>query len=624
MASHDGVERVGAERCVQLRTQQFDHHQRSTSLRFEPEADAQTELGIVLEQTVGPRRAAPFRILGIGRGGQVATEDAAAASGVGDQHVIAEQLGQQLEVRRLAATRTRAAELEQRFAQLARLHRRGVPLGRVCRWSSKERIPRNPLSIEVLADRLHVDALALHLALVVCGAGLHAHTTAGAVVGGHLHGELHPRHLTAAEVLRLQTLRLVGWRVHLHPDRGVRADNGALATVDAQVGLPDRDLIGDRALLELGGAGGERSVGRQRTHRQEIAVTGEHHRGHLLHEIGGIAADRRATQIGGRHGGGNRHPVQVLQRFVDCGHVAFHHDIATGAVALLDCALQLAQRIFGGQHAGEAEETGLHDGVDTAGEASISGNRGSVDGVQLQLPIDDLLLHLSGETVPHVVGAVRRVDQHRRASGSEPQHVHARQEVPLMNTHERRLVDEVAALQRTLVDAHVADGHTARLLRVVYEVRLYVQVGVRADDLRRVLVGTHGAVGAKAVEHCSHLGAVRAERRVVHEAGVADIVDDAHRERILRVRQRRLVEYGLHHRRGELLAAESVPTTEHPRPLATGPGSGLAVPQRRQHVEVQRIERCTRLLRAIEHHHRAGAGRQRRKQLRRRERAVQA
>ena len=60
-------------------------------------------------------------------------------------------------------------------------------------------------------------------------------------------------------------------REDLHPDARVRADDRALAAVDAQVRFPDRDLGGDRALLELRRAGGERTVGGHGADRQQVA-----------------------------------------------------------------------------------------------------------------------------------------------------------------------------------------------------------------------------------------------------------------------------------------------------------------------------------------------------------------
>ena len=86
------------------------------------EAQAQAELGIVLEQRVGPGRAAALGVRGPGRRRQVAAVDRRAAGGVGDLQAVAEQLREQLEVRRLAAAGAGAGELEQRLEELRAAH----------------------------------------------------------------------------------------------------------------------------------------------------------------------------------------------------------------------------------------------------------------------------------------------------------------------------------------------------------------------------------------------------------------------------------------------------------------------------------------------------------------------
>ena len=107
-------------------------------LGLDAQADAQAELGVVLEQAVRPRRATTFAVARVGRGRQVAAVDAAATGGVGDDHVVAEKLGEQLDVGRLTAPSASAAELEQWLAQLAGLHARRVPQARVGRRHPQE------------------------------------------------------------------------------------------------------------------------------------------------------------------------------------------------------------------------------------------------------------------------------------------------------------------------------------------------------------------------------------------------------------------------------------------------------------------------------------------------------
>ena len=87
------------------------------------EPDTEPELGVVLEQRVGPGRPAAGRRPAPGRRREVAAVDRRAAGGVGDDQPVADELGEQLEVRRLATAGTGARELEQRLEQLGTLDR---------------------------------------------------------------------------------------------------------------------------------------------------------------------------------------------------------------------------------------------------------------------------------------------------------------------------------------------------------------------------------------------------------------------------------------------------------------------------------------------------------------------
>ena len=71
------------------------------------ESKPQPELGVVLEQRVRPRRTAPGRIHRPRRRRLVSAVDRRAACCVGDRQPVAEQLREQLHVRRLAAARRR-------------------------------------------------------------------------------------------------------------------------------------------------------------------------------------------------------------------------------------------------------------------------------------------------------------------------------------------------------------------------------------------------------------------------------------------------------------------------------------------------------------------------------------
>ncbi len=136
-----GVSKAVDQFVADRRSQPLDQQLGKFLLLVERDSHAEAELRVVLEERVGPRRSAAFRVLGVRRGGQVAAVDRRAARGVGDIQPVAEQLGQQLDVSRFAAARAGAGELKQRLQQLQILHLRVRELGAIHLRQAKEELP---------------------------------------------------------------------------------------------------------------------------------------------------------------------------------------------------------------------------------------------------------------------------------------------------------------------------------------------------------------------------------------------------------------------------------------------------------------------------------------------------
>ena len=118
---------------------------------------------------------------------QVGAVDRRAARGVGDDHAVAEQLADELDVGRLAAAAAGARELEQRLEHLAALD--GVVGDAGSRssggidWKKSQR-PRSTSRCSATGSMLM--ALWLHLGLALGRADVDADAAAGAVVGRDL------------------------------------------------------------------------------------------------------------------------------------------------------------------------------------------------------------------------------------------------------------------------------------------------------------------------------------------------------------------------------------------------------------------------------------------------------
>ena len=227
---------------------------------------------------------------------QVAAVDRRAPGCVRDQHPVTEELGQHLEIRRLAAPFAGARVLEQRLQHLGALHRRRIDERPVDLGDREEEVEPLALDLEVLELGLEVDRAVTDRLLRVRRARVDADPAARAVVGRNLDRHLHPREVLVAPVLRRKAVRcaveILG-REDLHPDRSVRTDDRALGAVDADRRIPDRDLIGDRPLLVAGGSGRERPVDRERAHGQGLAATGQHRGSGPAQTVRGAARTRR-------------------------------------------------------------------------------------------------------------------------------------------------------------------------------------------------------------------------------------------------------------------------------------------------------------------------------------------
>ena len=239
--------------------------------------------------------------------------------------------------------------------------------------------------------------------------------------------------------------------------------------------------------------------------------------------------------------------------------------------------------------------------------------------------LDDRLLDLARQVVPHLVGPERGVEQERRAGAGEVEHVVLVEELGLVAGDEVGLPDQVRGADRARPEAQVRDRDRARLLRVVDEVPLAEVVRLLGDDLDRVLVGADGAVGAEAEEHGAlDVVGLDVELGVDRQRGVRHVVHDADREVVLGLVLGGFVVDRLDHRRGELLRRQTVASRDHPRRLDERRLAGVGrLAQRGDDVEVERVADRARLLAAVEHRDRPHGLRQGGDELGDRERPVQ-
>ena len=614
------VAQAGAETAHQLA--------RVARLPVERHPHAEPELGVVLEERVGPGGAASVPVHGPGSGGLVAPVDGRAAGRVGDDHAIVEELREELEVRRLPAPRAGPREFEEGQEQLDVLDLTGVERVPIRIRQREEEVPARRVGRVPRRPLHHVDGPVPRLALALRRTDLHTERAPGAITRRDLQGE--PR---LAELAPPGGSRLEGRRgpreaaglVDLGADDRVRADEHALAALDAEGLVPDRDLGRDPTLLPARGPGRVGPVGGQSAHRQGIALPRDHPGRDPVHEVGRLGRHGSAQLGAARDRRRDRRLEQVRQRGIHGLPVPLDHRLAPPAVRLADRALDRGDRLVPRQHAADREEARLHDGVHAARHARRARHPVRVDHEHPHALVDDLTLGGPRQAVPDRLRTVRAVEEEHGAGLGVPEHVEALEERELMARDEGRAADEVRGVDGPGPEPEVRHRHRARLLGVVDEVALGVVIRLLADDLDRALVRADRPVGAEAVEDRAHVGRIlRGEGGIPGQAGLRHVVVDADREVRARPRARHRVEDALHHARGEFLRAEAVAPSDHLRRSRESPTArGRRLGHRRHHVQIERLAHAARLLGAIQHRERAHRGRQGRQEGLGRERAVE-
>jgi len=386
-------------------------------------------------------------------------------------------------------------------------------------------------------------------------------------------------------------------------DGRVRTNHGALAALDADLRIPDRDLQGDITLLVLRGPGLEGAVDGQRTHRYIIALFDDDLADHVADILRGVSRYYRRHLPGAGHHTRDRNLVEVRQGGVDRFIVLLHHGIALGAVGLFDCLFDILDRLFLGQDTGDGKETGLHDGVDAHTHAGLLGHFIGVNDVEIHLFVDDFFLIDPRQRIPDLIVAAQGVQQKGPARRRLLEQIKALGDELLVAAHELGLVDQIDRLDRPRTETQVRRRHRARLFRVVDKVTLGIVFGLFTDDLDRVLVGADGAIGAEAVkEGAEDVVGLDRKNGIKIEAGFGDIVVDADGKVVLGGRLFHLVKDRFDHGRSELLRRESVAAADHLRQLCKGQGAGRkGLRQGGDHIHVEGFAACTGFLGAVEH-----------------------
>ena len=557
----------------------------------------QAEFGVVLEERVRPCRALAL-VVGAVRGRRCRTRiDRGAARGVGNHHLVAEQLRDSLDIGSLAAAGAGTRELEQGLCELEVLHRLGLVDDLLVADVPGDVLPILLLG-HLLLQRAH------HQRLLLGRADVHAVRAARTVERRDLDAELVLLGLAQPLLPFHARCGGLGLRREERTDHGVRADIGALVALDTVLDLPLGDIHGDAALLVGGRAVLPRTVltARESRYRQVIALQPVDRLDDLAHELG-IRRIRNMCEA----------VVVDLRPFGR--HLDLHHGVAAGvdgrivhvddvlallAVGFQDGMLHLVDSLVERDDVGDLEECRLHDGIRTRTQSELGGDLRGVDDIEIDLVLGQIGFHMVGQRGAGGSRVVHRVEQERTAGFQPFQHVVLVDVRRHVAGHEVGRGDQVGRSDRQVAETQVRRGVTARLLRVVREICLAIFVRRAADDLDRVLVGAYRTVRPQAEEQrleCTGLG----ERNLLAHGQRAEghVVHDAHRKLVLGLVGPEVGEHGQHLRRRGVFGRKAVAAADDER-FAVGRNI-LAVGECLDDIQVERVAVGSRFLRTVEH-----------------------
>ena len=520
--------------------------------------DPESVFAAILEERVPVCGTMPPLVRPVRDRREAAAPDRRASRRIDDDHPVAEQLREELDVRRLAAARARARELEQRPRELASLHRSGLFFrqGFVRDPFRCERPQRGaPLANGV--ERLHRQRRLRR------GTDIDASAAPGAVQDRDRKVEVLPREPPRRgrpePVRRAFGFALVDEQ---RADGGVRTDERTLVALDALRCVPDGDVRRNASFLPFG-----------RSERHEPAlVAPEDADGKtvaLLRRDGkdDIPDKIRHVRVGTRRFVLRRLPFllhrdahEIPDAAVDRGEVHVDDLLSLLGIAFGGGLLQIRDGGLDRKDIRDLEKRRLHDHVDAPAEADFLRDPPRVDRVEFDFARGEGAFHRSRKAVFEFAIAPRAVEKELPLRAQPFKQV-VRADVRLVVAgDEIGRVDVIRRLDRGMSETQMRYRDAAGFLRVVREVRLGVHIRSVADDLDRALVRPYGAVGAEAPEFARdrplgrRIDGVRGRRK----GRMRHVVDDADRERVLRPVRFQVLEHRNDHRGVEVLRPEPI------------------------------------------------------------------
>ena len=240
----------------------------------------------------------------------------------------------------------------------------------------------------------------------------------------------------------------------------MRADHGALVTLDTVFHNPFRHIDGHSPLLVLGGVHRKNAVRLKSTDRKLITLLGQNGAHYIFNKIR-LVLFSRGFAGGFRPGFRIFDFHQIVQRLVHRGKVHIHNLLALFREQLFDLVFQISDGVINRNHVGQLKKGRLHDHVDATAQPHFTGNFFSIDIVKFELFLSDGAAHVSRKLFFHLLGRPVRIEDKCSAVFDTFEHIVNIHIIGFVAGDIVGGVNQVGGLNRVVAEPQMGNGHPA-------------------------------------------------------------------------------------------------------------------------------------------------------------------
>ena len=376
----------------------------------------------------------------------------------------------------------------------------------------------------------------------------------------------------------------------------MRADKGALVTLDTGVHLPFRYVDSDAAFFVSSSAAREGAVCiiSEGTYRQLVTLELVHRYEQLVNKfVAGCSFSSSVASLSPACR--NFNSYDSIDALVDSSIVHVDNVLALLAIGMLNSILQVFNSICQRNNISQLEECRLHNHIDAAAQTNFLSNLYSINDVEFNIVLCNIAFELTRQLSVELFRLPVAVQQEGAAFFQTSGYIIFMNIGLIVYSHEISSINQIRCHNRGMTETQMGNGYAAGFFTIIGEVALRIHIRVVTDDFDSALVSANSTIAAQAPELAA-LGAGRSYINACYarQRGVGYVISDADGEVVFRLCACQIVENSYDIARQQILGAQAITATDNHR-LAVACIEGST------YIKIQRFAKGARLFGAVQH-----------------------